>query len=118
MSEHAIEQTHHNMAQHMHAPGEHAHPGPAVYLIVAGFLIILTAMELTVFYVQALQPVLVPILIVLAIAKFSLVAMFYMHLHYDSRAFTAIFLFPLWIALMWVISLLLLFEYLSYHLLL
>jgi cytochrome c oxidase subunit IV len=118
MSEQVIERTHREIAEHAYAPGEHAHPGPAVYLIVAAFLIVLTAMELTVFYVQALQPVLVPILIVLAIAKFSLVALFYMHLHYDSRAFTAIFLFPLWIALMWVISLLLLFEYLSYHLML
>jgi cytochrome c oxidase subunit 4 len=114
MSEQAAQQTHPHEAHR--APGEVAHPGPTVYLIVAAFLIVLTAMELTVFYVQALQPVLVPILIVLSIAKFMLVGMFYMHLHYDSRAFSVIFLFPLWIALLLVISLLLLFEYLSHHL--
>ena len=37
-------------------------------------------MEITVFYVHALRPVLVPVLIVLGAAKFALVAMFYMHL--------------------------------------
>jgi hypothetical protein len=40
-----------------------ASPGVAVYLIVFSFLMLLTAMELTVFYVEALKPVLVPLLV-------------------------------------------------------
>jgi cytochrome c oxidase subunit IV len=93
-----------------------AHPGPVLYVIVAAFLVVLTAMELTVFYVQALKPVLVPVLLILSAAKFSLVAMFYMHLRYDSRILAGIFAFPLVVALTLVVALLMLFTYLSYHL--
>lgn len=95
---------------------EHEHPAVSIYVTVAVFLILLTGMELTVFYVQFLQPVLVPLLVILAIAKFSLVAMFYMHLHYDSKVFTTFFIFPLMLAVTLAISLLLLFEYLLHHL--
>ena len=95
--------------------GEVRHPGAATYLIIAAFLLILTAMEITVFYVHALRPVLVPVLIVLAAAKFALVAMFYMHLRYDGWLLTGVFVFPLMIATVLLISLILLFTYLSHH---
>ncbi len=97
------------------ATDTHAHPGAMLYLIVAGFLVVLTAMELTVFYVHALKPVLVPVLLVLAVAKFALVALFYMHLRYDSRILSAVLAFPLLIAVMLTVSLLMLFAYLSNH---
>ncbi len=74
--------------------GQVRHPGAATYLIIAAFLVVLTAMEITVFYVHALRPVLVPVLIVLAAAKFALVAMFYMHLKYDGWLLTGVFVFP------------------------
>jgi cytochrome c oxidase subunit IV len=93
-----------------------AHPGPVLYVVVAAFLALMTAMELTVFYLHALKPVLVPVLLILSAAKFSLVAMFYMHLRYDSRILAGIFAFPLVIALTLVVALLMLFTYLSYHL--
>jgi len=92
-----------------------ASPGVAFYLIVFSFLMLLTAMELTVFYVEALKPVLVPLLLVLAAAKFALVAMFYMHLHYDKWALSVVFFFPFVIATVVLISLLLLFLYLQHH---
>ena len=95
--------------------GQVHHPGAATYLIIAAFLIVLTAMEITVFYVHALRPVLVPVLIVLAAAKFALVAMFYMHLKYDGWMLTGIFVFPLIIAAILLISLILLFAYLLHH---
>jgi len=95
--------------------GQIQHPGAATYLIIAAFLVVLTAMEITVFYVHALRPVLVPVLIVLAAAKFSLVAMFYMHLKYDKWLLTGVFVFPLIIAGLLLISLILLFAYLSNH---
>lgn len=75
------------------------------YVVVAGFLAVLTAMEVWVSYVHALRPILVPLLIVLSGAKFALVAMFFMHLHYDSWTFSAIFLPALLIALLLVIVL-------------
>jgi cytochrome c oxidase subunit 4 len=87
-----------------------AHPGTATYLIVAAFLTVLTAMEVTVFYVQALKPVLLPVLLSLSAAKFALVAMFYMHLKFDRWAYSAVFLFQLFFAAVVIISLSLLFA--------
>ncbi len=92
-----------------------AHPGAAVYVIVAGFLVVLTVMELTVFYVAALRPVLVPVLLILSAAKFALVAMFYMHLKYDGWTLSTVFIFPLVIATVLLVSLLMLFAYLAQH---
>jgi caa(3)-type oxidase subunit IV len=95
--------------------GQIHHPGAATYLTIAAFLVVLTAMEITVFYVHALHPVLVPVLMVLAAAKFALVAMFYMHLKYDNWLLTGVFVFPLIIATLLLVSLILLFAYLSHH---
>jgi cytochrome c oxidase subunit IV len=112
MSDHAIE---HGHGAHAHAIAEDHHPGSAVYLLVAVVLIILTAMEIGVFYAPFLQVWLVPLLIILAILKFILVAGFYMHLKYDSSVFTTLFAFPLLLAMMICGSLMLLFLYLSHH---
>jgi len=116
MSDHAIEHGHGAPAHavHAHAVEDH-HPGPAVYLIVAVVLIVLTAMEIGVFYAPFLQVWLVPLLIILAVLKFILVAGFYMHLKYDSSVFTTLFVFPLLLAMMICGSLMLLFLYLSRH---
>jgi caa(3)-type oxidase subunit IV len=91
------------------------HPGAATYIIIAAFLVVLTAMEITVFYIHALRPVLVPVLIVLGAAKFALVAMFYMHLKYDGWLLSAIFMFPLLAAMILLAALIMLFAYLSHH---
>lgn len=95
--------------------GEVRHPGAATYLIIAAFLLVLTVMEITVFYVHPLRPVLVPVLLVLAAAKFALVAMFYMHLKYDGWLLTGVFVFPLLAASVLLAALLMLFAYLSHH---
>ena len=89
---------------------EHAEEGSRTlaYVVVAAFLAILTAMEVWVSYIHALRPILVPLLIVLSGAKFALVAMFFMHLRYDSWAFSAIFLPLLLLALTIVLVLTLL----------
>jgi cytochrome c oxidase subunit 4 len=73
----------------------HGSPGPRTYLVIAAFLVVLTVMEVTVFYVQALAGVLVPLLIFLSLAKFVLVALFYMHLRFDDAWFSYLFAFPL-----------------------
>ena len=90
-------------------------PGALLYVTVAAVLCVLTAMELTVVYVHAMKPVMVPALLVLAAAKFALVALFYMHLRYDSRILSAVFGFGLLIAAMLLVSLLMLFTYLLHH---
>jgi cytochrome c oxidase subunit IV len=111
MNEHAVEQP----AGHAHVVETH-HPQALTYIVVAIILTILTAFEIGVFYTPFLQVILVPLLIILAILKFILVAAFYMHLHFDSRVFSALFLFPLGLAALIVFSLMLLFFYLGEHL--
>jgi cytochrome c oxidase subunit IV len=113
MSDHAIEDVHH--AAHVHEAGDLEHPQASVYILVAVVLIILTAMEIGVFYAPFLQVALVPLLVILAILKFMLVAMFYMHLKYDNWTFSILFLFPLLLAGLIVTSLMLLFVYLGRH---
>jgi caa(3)-type oxidase subunit IV len=95
---------------------EHAHVSNTVYLIVGAFLIVLTAMEITVAYLHALRPVMVPILVVLAIAKFALIAMFFMHLRYEKWIVNVEFVFPLTFALGVFFAFIGLFLYLSRHL--
>ena len=86
-----------------------AHPTADVYLRVAAVLVVLTVLEVGVFYVPAFHPVLVPTLLVLSAAKFSLVVMFYMHLKADSAFFTFLFGAPLLLAAVVLVALLLLF---------
>ena len=62
-----------------------------VYVEIAVVLTVLTVLEIWAFYVPAVQPILIPLLMVLSGAKFALVVMFYMHLKFDHRAYTAIF---------------------------
>jgi cytochrome c oxidase subunit 4 len=82
-----------------HAPAahvtEHAHPGAGEYIKIAVILSVITAVEVTVYYIGALRPILPEILIVLSATKFALVVMFYMHLKFDDRLFSAMFLFGL-----------------------
>lgn len=95
------------------APGheaEHPSAGVRTYATIAAFLILLTVMEVVVFYIPALRGVLVPVLIVLAVAKFALVAMFYMHLRFDHAWFSYLFVAPLIIATGLALALLWLFH--------
>jgi len=103
------------------ATHEHAHPGPALYLRVAVILFVMTALEVLAFEVShragwpmhaLVEPLLNEILIILSAAKFALVAMFYMHLKQDSKIFSGLFVFPLIIAAVLIVALLLLFSYL------
>jgi cytochrome c oxidase subunit 4 len=85
------------------------HPSADVYLRVGAVLVILTVLEVGVFYVPAFHPVLVPVLLVLSAAKFTLVVMFYMHLKADSKFFTFLFGVPLLLAVGVMVALLFLF---------
>jgi len=95
-------------------PGAEPEPGPAhastgTYLAIAAILTILTLTEVGVFYVPAFHPVLAPTLLLLSAVKFTLVVMFYMHLRYDHKLFTGVFLLPLLIATGVIAALLFLF---------
>ncbi len=75
------------------------HPPIRTYLLVAAVLAVITAVEVSLFYLTVMARFLAPLLIVLSAAKFSLVVMFFMHLRSDHRAFTGLFVGPLLIAI-------------------
>ncbi len=70
-----------------HVEHEHTHPSEGVYLLVALFLAIVTGAEVVLYYVDLDFRVYAPLLGVLAAIKFATVAMFFMHLRFDSRIF-------------------------------
>jgi cytochrome c oxidase subunit 4 len=100
---------------------EHAHPRAALYAKVGLVLFVLTAMEVGLYEItygehagptaSEIQPFFVPLLLLLSAVKFALVAMFYMHLKQDSKLFTGIFVFPLTIAAVIIVGLMLLMAY-------
>jgi cytochrome c oxidase subunit 4 len=71
--------------------GDVKHPGEAEYVRIAVILALITGVEVAVYYMSALKSVLIPILVVLAVTKFTMVALFFMHLKFDSRLFRRLF---------------------------
>ena len=67
------------------------HPQPKQYVGVAVILGIVTAIEVGIYYVTAIEDYLVPSLLALALVKFMLVALWFMHLRFDSRLFRRLF---------------------------
>ena len=101
----------------VHAMGEvHEHPTWKQYKWVALILTLITAVEVWVYYTPLKETRLfVPMLLALSVAKFAIVVMFYMHLKYDAKLFRGLFVGPLTIAILILISLLFLFGHLSIH---
>jgi cytochrome c oxidase subunit 4 len=99
------------MAEHQaeHSAEHQAHATTGTYLRIAAILVMITLLEVGVFYVPAFQSALVPMLLVLSAVKFALVVMFYMHLKFDNKFFAFLFGGPLLLGLLVVISLLFLF---------
>ncbi len=103
-----------------HAEPEHGHPTPGVYAKVGFILFVLTALEVALYEITYgssagvagdLRSIFVPLLLTLSAAKFALVAAFYMHLKQDSRLLSGLFVFPLIIATIIVLSLGILMAY-------
>jgi cytochrome c oxidase subunit 4 len=96
-----------------------SHPGPMMYLKIGLVLFVLTALEVGLYELShrggdieaIVKPVLVPLLLILSAGKFALVAMYYMHLKQDSKLFSGLFVFPLIIAAVVIVSLIALFAY-------
>ena len=82
------------------------HASVATYVRVALILTAVTALEIGVIYIRFLTPIIVPLLLVMAAAKFTLVVMFFMHLRYDPRSLSALFVGPLLIATLLALALL------------
>jgi cytochrome c oxidase subunit 4 len=75
------------------------HPTPRAYVKVAIVLAVVTALEVAIYYVTALEDLLVPMLIAFAFIKFFLVATWFMHLRFDSHLFRRLFVAGLVLAL-------------------
>jgi cytochrome c oxidase subunit IV len=77
--------TTHHEAEH-HAD----HPSDGKYIVIALILGAITAVEVAASYID-IGKVFVPLLVVCMIAKFGIVAGFFMHLKFDNALFTRVF---------------------------
>jgi cytochrome c oxidase subunit IV len=88
-----------------------SHATVSTYVRVAVVLAIVTAIEVAALYTPGVSnALLVPALIGLSILKFGLVVAFFMHLRYDSRILTALFVGPLLIASAIILAVMALFA--------
>jgi cytochrome c oxidase subunit 4 len=100
----------HHLAGH---PGEKPHPHARQYMVIASTLTIITIVEVAIFYIQPIKEsvMFAPLLLTLSAVKFALVVMFYMHLRFDPRFFSALFVAGLLIATGLIVALLFLFGH-------
>lgn len=111
------------MAEHASHDGQ-THTSASKYVQIAVILFVLTALEVLLYEVcyghlshstgglaGTLEPWFVELLLGMSLLKFWFVAMFYMHLKFDSKLLTAIFGFSLTIAFVVIAALLALFIY-------
>ncbi len=89
---------------------ERAHPTPAKYVAIALILAAITLVEVAIVYMDFLADIVGPVLVILSAAKFALVVMFFMHLRFDNRLFSTIFVTGLFLATGVLITLLALFR--------
>ena len=78
---------------------EEAHASNATYVKVAIILSIITIVEVAIYYLPSVRPILVPALLLLSIAKFLMVIGFFMHLKYDNPLFRFMFIAGLLVSL-------------------
>jgi cytochrome c oxidase subunit IV len=84
--------------QQQHASGrEHAagHPSPKEYVRIGLILAVLTAIEVAVAYTDISHAILIPTLFFLAIVKFALVVLWFMHLKFDDKRYARFFVIGL-----------------------
>jgi len=105
--------TAHATGEHMeHVDAEHDHPSDRTYVGIALILAVITAGEVATYYVEdQLGSALVPILLVMMVAKFAIVAAWFMHLKFDSNLFTRVFVAGIVLAVGVYIAALSAFEY-------
>jgi cytochrome c oxidase subunit IV len=75
-------------------PGEvRPHPSPLRYVLIAVVLSVITALEVSLFYLEGSIPdaAIIVLLLMFAVLKFGLVASWYMHLRTDKPIFTRFF---------------------------
>ena len=89
----------HDLDSAHHAPvHEHAHPTGRKYVAIAVILTVITAIEVAIFYVPMARALMMVLLAVLAITKFVMVVGWYMHLKFDAKLLTWLFVAGLSVA--------------------
>jgi cytochrome c oxidase subunit 4 len=78
----------------------HAHPSDLEYVKVALVLAVITGAEVTMPYATDIQGPVLALMLVLMVTKFSIVAMWFMHLRFDSVLFRRVFISGLALATM------------------
>jgi cytochrome c oxidase subunit 4 len=87
--------------EHVADPHMHEHPSPRKYVNIAIILAILTAIEVAVSYISGLsETALIVTLLLLAVIKFIMVGLYFMHLKFDSRTFRRFFITGIFLALL------------------
>ncbi len=82
----------------LHAPAAAhgaGHPSPKEYVRIGLILFVLTGLEITASYTGVRGAILIPTLFILAIVKFALVVLWFMHLKFDDRRYARFFVMGL-----------------------
>lgn len=77
----------------------HDHPDELKYLKIAVILAVITAAEVGVIYVTSWEGILPPVLGIMMLVKFVMVAGYFMHLKFDSKIFRRLFILGIVLAL-------------------
>ena len=94
----------------------HSHPVNATrtYVIIGVILLLVTGLEIVAYTLEdSLGVATTPVILALSAVKFVLVVAFYMHLKYDSKLFSGIFLFPFALATLVISALTILYHVLA-----
>jgi cytochrome c oxidase subunit 4 len=75
---------------HEHDHDEHDHPSDGKYIQIALILGVITAVEVALSYIDV-GKAFVPALVICMVAKFAIVAGYFMHLKFDNRLLTRVF---------------------------
>jgi cytochrome c oxidase subunit 4 len=74
-----------------HDAGHGVHPSERKYVVIAIFLAAITGIEVALYYTSLSQGVTNGLLLFFAAIKFSTVVMYFMHLKFDNRILTRLF---------------------------
>ena len=105
------------MATHAidHDGGDHGPAMDKLYIKIAVILTIVTIIEVAIYYVSALRGLLVPALLVLSTAKFILVISYFMHLKFENKLLTWMFVAGLFISIAVMIAMVSVFQAGNYY---
>lgn len=98
--------------KHDEGHDEGGHLSVRFYVMIGITLAVITAVEVAVYYIPAMEAVETPLILLLTAAKFALVVMFFMHLWIDSKVFTWLFSVGMLLASLMILALIVLYHFL------